>query len=162
MSFRKARQMELARAHFHALMATGPNSGLATLPRMRNLNRSYKMTLLSNPPWQPRQRSIPPHPQRSTLIQSRVAEIKRRSTPAHPVCLKCGDRGHRAKECRNSLVYFLCNKIGHRGAQCHSVTSPSFHSDYTAHTSETTAMAPPGSRRGVTRPRFQPFGQRPP
>lgn len=147
MALQKARQLALVRAQFQSLMESGPTeNGLG------NLNRSYKASLLESPPIQPR--AIDPRivDRRSTLVHHRIADIRRRSTSSHPVCLKCGDGGHFARDCRNALICFLCNKTGHKSNSCHSTTSfPSqISSEQSAQVSYSEPMAPPGFRRGAS------------
>lgn len=36
--------------------------------------------------------------------------------------MKCGDKGHLARECRNATLYFACNRLGHKSSQCRSRT----------------------------------------
>jgi hypothetical protein len=40
------------------------------------------------------------------LAKRRMEEIKRASR-SHPHCLKCGDQGHLACECRNATAWFV-------------------------------------------------------
>jgi len=61
-------------------------------------------------------------PVRSDLVRSRIEELKRLSSPTHPICFRCGDHGHRANQCRNAILCFACNRLGHRSPQCGSVT----------------------------------------
>lgn len=154
MSLRKARQLNKARAHFSSLMALGP---LAT-----NDSHSFKSKLLSVPLWQPKQLELRSNETRSLLIRTKIDDIKRRSTPSHPVCLKCGDRGHLARFCRNALICFLCNKTGHKSSTCHSITSIPFQlPTHSIQSATETAMAPLGTRRGAPRARYQSFSARP-
>lgn len=100
------------------------------------------------------------------FVVPRLEEIKRRSTPAHPVCLKCGDQGHKAIGCRNALICFRYNKTGHKSFSCPSFVSLSLprNSNFTKREVDSPsdqAMAPPGNRRGVARARYQSFGTRP-
>lgn len=153
MAMYKARQLDKARSHFASLVDSSPKPGL-----------SYKASLLSIPIWKPKVRdpSLITRETRSSFVFTRLEEIKRRSTPTHPVCFRCGDRGHRAKDCRNTLICFLCNKTGHKSSYCHSITSIPFHfpPEQSDAPSSLEAMAPPGTRRGVARTRFQPFANR--
>ena len=50
---------------------------------------------------------------RSQLVQFKLEELRRFSTPSHPLCFRCGDRGHRASGCRNVVLCFACNSLGH-------------------------------------------------
>lgn len=152
MALQKARQMEAIRARFGSLVDQGPSPGL------EKSNRSYIQTLLSQPRWKPLARAVPPK-DLSTLVSTRIADIKRRSTPSHPVCLKCGERGHKAMQCRNALVCFSCNKTGHISTSCPSLQS--FHTPLESPPPAPT-MAPNSNRRGVARGRYQPFGHCPP
>lgn len=155
MSLYEARQLKVARAHFGSLMASGPN-----LNGLVNTKRSYIQSLLTQPRWQPA-REANSRETRSLLVFTRIEDIKRRSTPAHPVRLKCGDRGHKAMQYRNALVCFRFNKTGHKSSSCHSIPSLPLHSNSVPPSaSSSSAMAPPSNQRGIARAQYQPFGNR--
>lgn len=147
--------MALARAQFASLMATGLSPG-------PNLS-SYRDKLVLSPARLSESRPPIQHSRltRDQQIRKKVAEIRSRSTPLHPICMKCGEKGHKAHECRNARICFICNRSGHKGAFCDTVTSTSPHSRFsrgeTNRFSEHIAMAPP--RRGYprTRPPYRPY-----
>ncbi|KAF3327421.1 Cellular nucleic acid-binding protein [Carex littledalei] len=155
MAFSKARYVQYARAQFQSLMEMGPNS----------FGPSYKDTLLSQPPWQATQAAKSVRETRSSLIQTRVRDLRRRSSPTHPFCLRCGEKGHRAFQCRNALVCFNCHQIGHKSFHCLSSasthTTASSSSSHLPDPSSFPAMVPYPNRRGNTRSRpYHNFGNR--
>ncbi|KAF3337725.1 hypothetical protein FCM35_KLT18312 [Carex littledalei] len=50
---------------------------------------------------------------RAEIVQTKLAKLKRASSPSDPLCFKCGDRGHLAAQCYNATLCFLCNCHGH-------------------------------------------------
>jgi Zinc knuckle len=42
-------------------------------------------------------------------------------------CLRCGEKSHRAKICRNTRVCFNCGSLGHIFSRCSKSTPPSLH-----------------------------------
>ncbi|KAF3325834.1 Gag polyprotein [Carex littledalei] len=60
---------------------------------------------------------------RAEIVQTKLAELKRASSPSDPLCFKCGDRGHLAAQCYNATLCFLCNCHGHQSSQCRAITS---------------------------------------
>lgn len=151
MALQKARQLDLARARFGSLMAPGPQ-----IKRPQPSHLSYLHSLMQ-PAWSSNPVKSRVRETRSSLIQTRVASIRQRSTPTHPVFFKCGDRRHKAMQCRNALICFICNRTGHKSDACHSVTSIPINTELEA--SSESLMAPPGNRRGAQRGRI-PLGPR--
>ena len=156
MALQKARQLALIKAHYGSLMASGPTFSLVN-------QKSFRTALLSPSSGIEQKRG---NANRYSIEETRIASIRCRSTPTHPICFKCGDRGHKAFQCRNVLICFRCNKTGHNAASCPSFTSSfvSVNSKSSAGITDSAsdpAMAPPTNRRGVARVRYQPFGARP-
>jgi hypothetical protein len=113
--------MEKSMADMSSLLST---SMLAQQPL------SFKETLQSGPSPSPPDvmqswRRVTPVKRSEGLerAQRRVAEIKQLSSREHPYCLRCGDKGHIVRLCRNVIVYFTCNKLGHKSFQCQSHTA---------------------------------------
>jgi Domain of unknown function (DUF4283) len=48
-------------------------------------------------------------------VSKRVDLIKKSSSP---MCIKCGDKGHFAKDCRNATLCFRCLGLGHKSFHC--------------------------------------------
>ncbi|KAF3325449.1 Cellular nucleic acid-binding protein [Carex littledalei] len=72
--------------------------------------------------WQATNKSIPIE-SRGRLIQRKLEEIRSKSTALRPICVRCGDTGHRAAECRNAQLCFVCNRLGHKAAVCRKTTA---------------------------------------
>ena len=63
-------------------------------------------------------------PDRSTVVQQKLDELRRFSSPTQPLCFRCGDKGHIASQCRNAVLCFACNQFGHRSMRCRSFQTP--------------------------------------
>ncbi|KAF3322401.1 Gag polyprotein [Carex littledalei] len=59
---------------------------------------------------------------RGGIVRKKIASLRTTSSPQHPICFRCTEKGHLANECRNAQLCFICNKLGHRAPQCRSVT----------------------------------------
>lgn len=160
MALIRARQLDLARARFASLMVESPNLG----PTHRG---SYRDSLLL-PPFArtPPQPQIRTHESRSVKIRKKIAEIRRNSSLANPMCMRCGSKGHLAVACRNSPLCFICNKHGHKGPQCSDSPFSALPAPpappQNSKSEIGSAMAPPGYRRGSSRARPYHPGGRPP
>lgn len=157
MTLQQARQLELVKARYGSLMAQGPSKPGPT--------NSYLNSLMT-PAQFPSHQVKHVREKRSALVLTRIESIKRRSTPAHPICFKCGDRGHLAKNCRNALICFLCDQTGHKSTFCIKsfpiqIKSLPLDSEGVA-ASSSSAMAPPLNRRGSQRGRIPIPSNRPP
>lgn len=90
------------------------SSLLGPYPRLRE---SYRQILLDHPP--PVRTNLTAQiPSTSVLVRRKIAEIRAKSKQHRPICMKCGDAGHVAKNCRNKQLCFACNKLGHRATEC--------------------------------------------
>jgi Zinc knuckle len=63
----------------------------------------------------------------SSPPSSETARVKIRSlldqrSKGQAVCFRCGDHGHLASSCRNSIVCFSGGQLGHKSHQCHATT----------------------------------------
>lgn len=96
----------------------------------------FKASLLkpAPDPVQPPRTGIGVRVSHSALIRQRLEEFRRRSTPKHPVCFKCGSKGHRRFECRNVCICLVCNGLGHQSWRCR-VSAPSPQSPHRAESS---------------------------
>lgn len=152
--------MDFARAQFASLMASGLHPGPRILSYRDKVVQFPEQSITAHQ--QKRHRRLP----RDQQIRQKIEEIRTRSTPLHPICMRCGEKGHKAHDCRNARLCFICNKTGHKGAYCATVPSPSPHSHpsswETNRPTESSAMAPP--RRGYprARPPFRPYQRQPP
>ncbi|KAF3321904.1 Gag-Pol polyprotein [Carex littledalei] len=72
--------------------------------------------------WQAKNKLIPIK-SRGRLIKRKIEKIRSRSTAQHSICVRCGDTGHRAAECRNAQLCFACNKFGHKATVCRTPTA---------------------------------------
>ncbi|KAF3334184.1 hypothetical protein FCM35_KLT20788 [Carex littledalei] len=72
--------------------------------------------------WQATNKSLPIE-SRGRLIKRKLEEIRSKSTALRPICVRCGDTGHRAAECRNAQLCFVCNRLGHKAAVCRTPTA---------------------------------------
>ncbi|KAF3342090.1 Zinc knuckle [Carex littledalei] len=59
---------------------------------------------------------------KASYVRSKLASLRAASSPSSPICLRCGDRGHLASQCRNAVLCFLCNRFGHRARWCKATT----------------------------------------
>ncbi|KAF3322706.1 hypothetical protein FCM35_KLT12695 [Carex littledalei] len=85
---------------------------------------SYKSVVLRAQAWKPKQiQPSAPLESKSAMIQRKIRELRSRSTPLNPVCLRCRSIGHLAYACRNGQLCFLCNKIGHKSHSCSATTA---------------------------------------
>lgn len=60
-------------------------------------------------------------PVRSETARLKMEELRRLSSPNTPWCFRCGLKGHLAPACRNTVVGFACNRLGHRSSQCRAI-----------------------------------------
>lgn len=58
---------------------------------------------------------------RSVRIRQKLEALRASSSPNHPGCFRCGDKGHLAPDCRNAILCFLCNRLGHKARWCKSI-----------------------------------------
>lgn len=60
-------------------------------------------------------------PSRGELIRLKVEELQKSSSSSSLFQMHC-EKGHKANQCRNATICFVCNRFGHRSNQCRSVT----------------------------------------
>lgn len=79
-----------------------------------------RQTVLSY--WHPRDT---PHPliTRGSIVCTCLETLRSSSFPSTPVCFKCADKGYTVIDCRNVVLCFICNQLGHRARHCHAVTN---------------------------------------
>lgn len=143
MSHSRARQLQklYSKASRTVLSSDGPS--MASGP--------YCTALLSAPIRSHETKPITPVESRATLIHQRVQDIRTRSIPNNPICLKCGSTGHVIQQCHNAQLCFVCNNFGHKGKFCtvyrHPVTkrreNPPPNPRYSAHTISQSHRDPP-------------------
>lgn len=132
-----SRNMARLRRSFQALLVGlhSPDSKVvgSTMASENIRSQTFKQVVL-RPPDPPPDLPKPPvydnlvRPSRSELIRRRFEAMRMRSTAKNPVCFKCGDRGHRAVECRNAWLCLVCKQHGHQSKRCSGaqiVSSPS-------------------------------------
>lgn len=53
--------------------------------------------------------------------RTKLAKIREDRQKSILSCLRCCEKNHHSRDCRNSIVYFECGKIGHRSHNCRSI-----------------------------------------
>jgi hypothetical protein len=53
-------------------------------------------------------------------VHSKLSSLREQREREKIICCHCGDLGHLSSACRNSIVYFMYDKVGHRSWQCQS------------------------------------------
>jgi Zinc knuckle len=76
-----------------------------------------------NPPPNPTPKpQIPPPISKLKPLIQKLNQIRENRRRGIITCYRCGERNHRATECRNALVCFAYGRLGHRSNTCRAIT----------------------------------------